>query len=112
MARSYKELIQAQIELQKEIDDARKIEAVPALAECIRLIKEFGFTSKQLGLDKNVEEKVPAEPLFEKDGAKYTGKGPAPDWIKALKTEHTLDGKLDKEAYKTALEAFRIAKTA
>lgn len=102
--------------MEQRIAEAKEREAAPALKECLEHIKNYSFTAEQLGfkVDAPVVAAIPRKAaevvLYKKDGEGYSGKGPAPDWIKALKAEHTTDGKLNKTAYKAALEAFRVAK--
>lgn len=105
----YKDLLQQKLAMEKDMDakiaEAKKAESAPALAECIRLIKEFGFTVKQLGLDKNSEIKIAKEPIFmSANNEPYRGHGRKPQWIKDLMAEHGGE----TEAFYTALEAFRI----
>lgn len=107
---TYKELLQEEALLKIKIAEAKQLEAAPILAECIRLIKEFGFTASQLEIKKSKRRTTHLDESFEKDGEKYGGRGPAPAWIKALKAEHTVDKKLNVDAYKKALEAFKVAK--
>ena len=102
--------------MEQRIAEAKEREAAPALKECLEHIKNYGFTAEQLGF-RVAAPVVAATPrkaaevvLYKKDGVGYSGKGPAPDWIKVLKAEHTKDDKLNKTAYKAALEAFRVAK--
>lgn len=107
----YKDLLQQKLAMEKEMDakiaEAKKSESAPALAECVRLIKEFGFSAKQLGLDKNSEEKTAKEPIFmSANNEPYRGHGRKPQWIMDLIAEHGGE----TESFKTALEAFRIIK--
>lgn len=89
----------------------KKADAAPAaLAKCLSLIEEFGFTASDLKLKKGKKRVAHLDESFSKDGETYGGRGPAPDWIKALKAEHTVDKKLNVDAYKKALEAFKVAK--
>lgn len=102
---SYKELLKKRADLDLEIENAKQEAAAPALEECKKLIKEFGFTAAQLELKtKGKRKSVHHEVQFKNGEDEFTGYGRAPEWIKALIKKH--GGKND--AYKAELEKFRI----
>jgi len=109
MARSYEELKQAQIELQKEIDEAKKIEAETMLIKVKSIIKEFGFTAKDLEIatkKKSVHHKV----QFKNGDDEYTGYGKPPAWIVDMLKKYGNDKK--NPDFKAELETYRITKAA
>lgn len=101
----YKALLKKKAELEIEIENAKQEAAAPALEECKRLIKEFGFTAAQLELKtKGKRKSVHHEVQFRNGDDEFTGFGKRPDWIKDMIKKH--GGTND--AYKAELEKFRI----
>lgn len=102
----YKE-IQKKIEaLQIEMLAEQKIEAPIALAECKRIIKEFGFTAKDLDLEVKGKRKSITHPVLFRNanGDEFTNFGKRPQWILDLIKKHGGEN----AAYKAELETYRI----
>lgn len=84
---TYKELMDQRAALEVQLAEAKKAEAVPALAKVRELIEEFGFTVQQThptskaGKGPRGGSQVAAKYKDPDSGATWTGRGKPPRWI-------------------------------
>lgn len=106
----YKELLEQQAKLTKQIEEARAIEAGEAAKVCRQLIEQWGLSPQDVGFvrtqhiptkrvpkgDKTFAAKhqtrKPAPPLYRdpKTGATWSGRGKEPGWLKDHRDEYLI----------------------
>ncbi|WP_438396956.1 H-NS histone family protein [Caballeronia sp. DA-9] len=82
---NYKELLAQAAELERQIAEAREIEAEGALAEVKAKIAEFGFTAEDVFAAKKPRKQRESRGPKYRDpetGATWSGMGREPLWIK------------------------------
>lgn len=86
---SYKELLAQRETLNKQIEEARKVEVSSAILQVKELIKEFGLTAQECGFSSmqaaTNEAKKPV-PVYYRipDGTEWSGRGRTPVAIQKL----------------------------
>jgi DNA-binding protein H-NS len=91
---AYQELLAQREELEKKINEARRIEVSAAITQVKQLIAEYELTARdcgfKLGGDIAAPEKV-RTPVAAKyrgpEGQVWSGRGRAPNWLTALESQ-------------------------
>jgi len=90
---AYQELLAQREELEKRINEARRIEVSAAITQVKQLVAEYELTARDCGFKLGGEvavEKVKT-PVAAKyrgpQGQTWSGRGKAPNWLTALESE-------------------------
>lgn len=88
MAR-YKELLAQKEALEKQIEEARRVEAAAALEQVCKTIADFGFTPDDIfgKRRKSKGQAVAAKYRNPENGDTWSGRGRAPLWLKGKDLE-------------------------
>lgn len=90
---TYKELLQQQEALARQIEEARKSEMADAIAKARALVEEYGLTAQDIfpsgrrASKPRSGGKVPPKYRDPATGQTWTGRGKAPKWIEGKDRE-------------------------